>query len=167
MKPAPILRPLACVVASLAFAALASLACGSPLVGAECEPPGCGEAACQVNADCQVGELCQGGACVAKPECATNADCTGDRICKAGACKDVLGCVIDAHCPCDKGTCKDNVCVGPAKACTAQPVPCAINADCPAKTYCVGQQCLSTLECRKHADCPAGEACYEQLCFPL
>ena len=167
MKPAAILRPLAGVVATLAFATLATLACGAPLVGGECEPPGCAGAPCEVNADCPVGELCQGGTCAPKPECTVNADCGAERVCKAGACTAVLGCVVDAHCPCDKGTCKDNVCVGPAKDCSAAPLPCKINADCPSKTYCVGEQCISTLECVVHADCAPGEACYGQRCFPL
>ena len=167
IRPGARLRPIAGVVAALSFAALASLACGSPLVGAECEPPGCGESECKVDADCTGGRLCTGGACVAKAECTFNADCGKDRVCVAGACKTPNECVVDLHCPCDQGFCIEGHCKGGPKDCNAPPTTCALNADCGPYMYCVDRICRTTLECLKHADCKAGEACYQSVCYAL
>lgn len=161
------LRRLSGPLAATLSAALAFIACGSPLVGAVCEQTSC-DGECKVNADCKVGYQCRDGSCVPKPECAQNADCDDASVCIGGVCKPAGECLSDAHCPCEKGFCKAGGCVAPAKDCTpSPPIPCKLNRDCPAKMYCVADLCVSSTECLTHKDCPAGEACFGSNCYAL
>jgi hypothetical protein len=151
-----------------ALTPLALDACGSPLVGAECEPDGCNPPACVADPDCPRGMLCVGGACVApKPECTSNKDCKAAEVCLHGRCQAFGDCTDDAHCPCDKGTCSAGKCVAPAKTCDSPPTACKINADCPTKMVCVGAVCTYTTECLSHADCPLDQACFGTLCYAM
>lgn len=51
----------------------------------KCRDNRCGPE-CMSNEDCEAGQICEGGSCVAEPECSTDADCGDDEMCQEGQC---------------------------------------------------------------------------------
>nr|WP_222615347.1 OmpA family protein [Persicimonas caeni] len=51
----------------------------------KCRDNRCGPE-CMSNDDCEAGQICEGGSCVAEPECSTDADCEDGEMCQEGQC---------------------------------------------------------------------------------
>jgi peptidoglycan-associated lipoprotein len=84
---------------------------------------------CAQDSDCDEGQRCDSGACVAKPECAKDADCPDGKVCQAGTCR---------------ACAKDNEC-GPGGKCMAgacqRPTACKTDEDCADDEDCVDGYC--------------------------
>ena len=150
------------------LAALAVLALASCSATVRRDP-----GSCAPGAACPDGTVCgRDGECVAAAPpvpCSSNKECGDDSACLDGGCMIVGECTRDEHCGCDAPVCEDHTCGG-TWSCTGgsgPPLPCAINAECPEKTYCIGGICQFTSECLEHADCPAGNGCFRGLCWEL
>lgn len=136
----------------LAAAALVAVAGCTPKYpkcekDSHCEEKGevCVEGTCQQCRDdstCAAGQMCKGGACVAKPECASNTDCAGNKICRSGKCQ--LECSSAADCgsglKCMENRCVDELaCVGPG--------------DCSGGMSCVNSRCTDATANASMAGC--------------
>ena len=97
------------------------IADGTPCgVGYACQDGDCDPVECVIEADCTLGETCQGGVCL--QICSVDTDCVGNRTCQGGVCQHVE-CVSDG--PCYSGEiCLNNVCSA----------TCNSNSDCWAGT---------------------------------
>lgn len=122
---------------------------------------------CQSTGDCFADEVCQGGQCVASEDagCALNSDCDLGQICAQGRC--VAGCTDDAGCPggqiCRQGSCvegcaSDFDCADGqlcrAGRCSAE---CVRSSDCDGGLICREGRC--TPECAEDRDCLSGQRC--------
>lgn len=120
--------------------------------------------ACQSDADCVVGEICEAGTCgpAPLPACSTDADCPANELCVQGQCSSPQpGCSSDADCAADE------IC-GPAGQCDPIEMPppqCQVDADCAADETCVDGSCQSASpQCAADADCAANEVCVNGAC---
>ncbi|HLL53120.1 MAG TPA: hypothetical protein VK447_06235, partial [Myxococcaceae bacterium] len=91
-----------------------------------------------------MGQVCQAGTCVARPECATDPECAEGFACRTGACR----CLRDSACAvnqaCLEGRCADR------PRCTA-------DADCaPYGRRCEPTQGLCVPPCVEASDCAPG-----------
>ena len=97
-------------------------ACGCPFNNDPC-----------ANVECDDGEVCENGECVAEP-------CETDDDCSQGFCSETLGnicveCILDTHCDdedaCTADTCGNALCSSDAIDClTADDCPAGCNASC-------------------------------------
>ncbi|MBK9757743.1 MAG: choice-of-anchor L domain-containing protein [Nannocystis sp.] len=119
-------------------------------------PPMC------MEADCPMGQFCNGGSGLCEPGCNEDLDCMGGTVCDVDA-NQCIGCLVDANCGlgtvCDKGT----------KAC----VPgCNMMQPCQDGLACCGDQCFDllndVLHCGSCDPCPvpdnAAAACTMGVC---
>ncbi|MEM9729567.1 MAG: hypothetical protein AAF997_13340, partial [Myxococcota bacterium] len=117
---------------------------------------------CNVNADCDMGELCENNECVPEPECVTNADCPQDgNDCTVAECVAEM-CVasnVDSGVACDD----DGVCDG-AGSC----VECIDASGCPPGGECQEATCESntcgTTDAPDGTDCGDGGMCMAGMC---
>jgi hypothetical protein len=195
-----------CLVGIALSFALAS--CGddsprsSPLGGpcdaaADCETPGatcsdeglCVGPECESSADCGLGRICVGGACVVRPDGGSDGDapvgatCTEDRECESGAClppeagglctaectsaDDCFVLTEEAGCGAlpwdDDGDGQPDrvrtVCVLSPASPSRLGQPCAADAECDAR-LCLDGQCTEV--CAEERHCALGQTCVER-----
>ncbi|SFF42898.1 hypothetical protein SAMN02745121_08804, partial [Nannocystis exedens] len=54
---------------------------------------------CQVDADCDPGEICKDYVCVdPRPTCKYDSDCPDHHVCKYGKCKEICKRFVDSQC---------------------------------------------------------------------
>lgn len=142
-RPMHAARTLQYVLSGVAILALAVAAGCTPKYpkcekDSHCEEKGelCVENTCQQCRDdssCTAGQMCKGGACVAKPECASKTDCAGNKICRSGKCQ--LECEKAADC--GSGLkCMENQCV--------DELACGGPGDCSGGLTCVNSRCAQS-----------------------
>ena len=116
--------------------------------------PGLGDE-CALNGDCDAGELCVQGLCVAEPEAVLCVDgaCLADGLrCHRvnGVCEEDIGCLSDLDC-------------SATEACNLPTHTCAVRcvAEDPAATCGPGQHCVESRcsDCADSSDCPGGLVC--------
>lgn len=115
-----------------------------------------GPTACQNDAQCPSGRVCEGGAC--QDACSASNPCPGGftQVCQSGHCRQ--RCLSDATCPSGQ-ICEQLVCV---------PAQCAENRDCPGTgVRCKEGRCQSFVPCTSDAACPASFVCREGACEEL
>lgn len=127
---------------------------------------------CRLNSDCEAGERCALGSCVA--QCVNDRDCAPGEACAEGACRKLLAseCASSNDCgragsTCFEGKCrceclKDVDCADGRTcdgcACQAAPAPECVKADdCADGKQCVDGACLC--RCVEDRDCAAGLLC--------
>lgn len=105
---------------------------------------------CSARRDCEPGQVCEAGECVAGIQCVADAECPRNRICTLGLCDRGKACTRSSQCApgelCDDGSC------APGDA------PCGTHSDCPYGAACYGGLCRAGL-CRTKADCGKGMLC--------
>ena len=115
-----------------------------------------GGGSCTSTADCEEGQVCQDGACVAPTSCSSADDCEEGEICEDGACVVPTSCSSADDCEegqiCDNGTCA----AAGQQACTA-------NNDCGPDKLCHEGQCFcdchgSPISCSEQC----GDRCLEE-----
>lgn len=119
---------------------------------------------CTTDANCDGGEVCEGGRCVTPaPDCLDNSGCTAPQICEAGACVDPTPapeCVDNTGCT-EPQICVDDACVDP------EPTPeCENNAGCDAPQICLQGSCTDPA-CTVNGECGDAELCVDGLCEAL
>jgi len=112
---------------------------------------------CNVDQDCDAGEICVVNLCVPDVECNVDQDCIDGEVCVANECVPDVECNIDQDCAAGE-VCTGNVCV--------PGVECNVNQDCPVGEICVAKECVPDVECNVDQDCPAGEICFANECMP-
>lgn len=139
---------------------------------------------CDTTADCNTGELCDGGACVPQTMCRTHGDCPVGAFCDAttNECTPSSECSTDAACTggfwCDfrttcvphtPGDCRSNtdcstgsLCI--EDRCVVTDTTCQLDRECPAGQACVNNEC--TAPCRDDGQCLAGDRCISSFCRP-
>lgn len=113
---------------------------------------------CRLASDCDEGEQCLGGACIA--QCRESRDCPAEQVCEDGACRSAAstcegedcGCECHADLDCKAGSICDGC------ACQAGPAAeCDSSLDCKDGKLCLAGSC----ECRcvEDRDCSSGATC--------
>lgn len=117
--------------------------------------------ACQVDADCARGEICQAGQCMVAPSgCSSNSQCSVGEVCQAGVCVPTTPvCVVDSDCATGQ-QCQAGVCV------TTSP-SCVVDSDCAAGQQCQAGQCVASPSCTSSAQCARGEQCVSGQCVVI
>ncbi|MBT8454186.1 MAG: PKD domain-containing protein [Deltaproteobacteria bacterium] len=112
---------------------------------------------CNVDADCDAGEICLVNVCVPDVECNVDQDCGAGDVCFQNECIPDLECSVDGDCAPGE-VCEGNVCI--------PDLECRVDADCATGEICVGNVCVPDVECNIDQDCPAGEICFANECVP-
>ena len=149
--------------------------------------------ACDSNADCNTGQLCQGRNCVKDPSyCTQDSECASDQVCDNGSCKikSSTGCQKDEECG-NNQTCNNGSCIVPEGTRGALCGSSANGATCNSPMICVGKtgagvfcfelcqsgacpnggNCFKTTSgsqfcaCDSDADCGPGQRCHNRNCF--
>jgi hypothetical protein len=116
-----------------------------------------GPKACQVDANCPSGQVCQSSICVAASSaCNFNSECKANEVCSNRRC--LASCEVE---PCAVGfTCDKGACVP-----TQGPGSCNTSGDCAGETpFCVNKTCAA--KCTADAQCKTGEYCDSGACVP-
>lgn len=98
---------------------------------------------CEEDTDCGSRQICQSGACVARPECSQTADCASGFDCRDGTCR----CTGDQACALNQ-SCVDGACVARTR--------CTGDQGCPAGQRCELTQGLCIPPCALATDCAPG-----------
>ena len=137
-----------------------ALTAGSPATGCGVTAPGC-----VYDTDCNAGQTCDQGTCVASsaaPQCVYDTDCAAGQMCNQGTCvasSAAPQCVYDTDCGagqmCSQGSC------------VAVSAPqCSQDSDCGAWQTCNQGSCIASAACQSNADCPSGDYCVIGACIP-
>ena len=141
------------------------------------------DTACSDDSDCPADEYCQypagttltpnsEGICV--PDCATNDDCPVGQECIEGRCFSNYDCdPANNSCDCPGG----EVCNGQTRSCSAPPVTCYFNQQCPCEWLCNADNecfdpnnlggCVDDSDCDSVAGCQNGNCeCADGACRP-
>lgn len=136
--------------------------------------PDAGTTGCMDDGACQIGEICEGGACVegcrSARDCPATAPQCDQSQGQAGTC---VECTAASHCAdgevCNAGTCAagcsadaPNCAEGVCDVATGLCVPCMDDSHCAIGQICESQQC--TDGCRTARDCPAEQICRDSQC---
>ncbi|MDE0881975.1 MAG: Ig-like domain-containing protein [Myxococcota bacterium] len=109
----------------------------------------CMPAECEVNNDCDEGQVCLDSRCADVDFCDGNDDCAVNEICNgSGFCQERDGCMVDSDCG-DEETCNEGFCFS---------APSCEDEACPAGLDCVAGRCVEGI-CRSAEDCEAGQIC--------
>ena len=133
-------------------------------------------AACESDAQCGRGRVCEDGLCVSRPECRDDAECPDGSSCLVppGRCVGDAECAGDLDCPRERPICRADRCVA-ADACAG---------GCPPNAECVGGQCVEVgacdggcepdtfcspivdrcVECTADGHCGPGRSCHDEIC---
>ena len=140
-----------------------------------------GEVECNVDDDCDAGEVCVDNACVPDVECNVDDDCDAGEVCVDNACVPDVECNVDDDC--DAGDiCVDNECVSDPDIFCDEGL-CSEDADLketcedvfllclggePNEEQCIGVALLVCQEpgCGINDVCDAGEICVDGECVP-
>lgn len=106
---------------------------------------------CQSNSQCNIGQTCQAGNCVAI-SCSTNNDCQSNGICVKSFCQQ-LTCLQSNDCPGANMACVNNICRTIGNTCQS-------NADCN-DLSCTNNMCI---QCTNNSNCPTGQGCFNNIC---
>ena len=126
---------------------------GQTLINGECID------ICEMQEDCEEGQICQYGICTTLTQCLADDDCTGyDEICEDGFCKEQEkeGCFFDDECPISQ-MCQDNECIDKE---------CFTNEECSESELCYDFKCQEKEdECESDIDCPSLMTCDQGFCI--
>jgi hypothetical protein len=126
--------------------------------GEVCEQDVCvPDVECNVDEDCAAGEVCVVNLCMPDVECNVAQDCAAGEICVGKVCVPDVECNVDQDCPAGE--------IGFANECVPD-LECSIDQDCPLGEICIANECVTRIECNLDADCPAGEVCVDNTCVP-
>ncbi len=112
---------------------------------------------CNVDQDCDAGEVCVVNLCVPDVECNVAQDCAAGEVCVANECVPDVECNVDQDCAAGE-VCTGNVCV--------PDVECNVDQDCAAGEVCTGNVCVPDVECNFDQECPVGQICFANECVP-
>ncbi len=143
-----------------------------------CQGNRCAVVPCARSAECPLGAACVDAVC-GEAECEADDDCPTGFQCFEGDCRNDL-CEFKAECGADQ------VCIGSPPRCSAPPLRCANDRECPSdlscklpdgvcdrrctsdsscpdQSYCDGDFCR--LACRDTSECADGEVCLGERCI--
>jgi len=130
---------------------------------------GCGdkeaEVACGDSSQCEAGEACQDGVCIAA-DCFTAADCPLGSVCDVDDYACVAGCEGDGDCFAGQA-CDGGECVELDGTCESTPVDCPLGHECTSAGACEIPPDPFCMPCASNNDCEAAGGSDQYGCYEL